>query len=127
MDITEYTLETLERYIARLKALGYENYNRVYNLLFLIIIQEMLDNDFRGFITETDYLLIDMTLQKEFGTSPLLPFPEYVKGGNMNYTGSISELAYRVNVNEQQVADLTDKALIAKVNVVEDVNDIVVP
>lgn len=60
VDVMEEVLyNALSRYFERLEQAGYVPYNNVYKLLILSFIREIVDNDYRGYITKDDYPYIE--------------------------------------------------------------------
>lgn len=60
VDVMEEVLyNSLSRYFERLEQAGYVPYNNVYKLLILSFIGEIVDNDYRGYITKDDYPYIE--------------------------------------------------------------------
>ena len=55
----EVLYNSLSRYFERLGQVGYVPYNNVYKLLILSFIREIVDNDYRGYITKDDYPYIE--------------------------------------------------------------------
>ena len=55
----EVLYNSLSRYFERLGQAGYVPYNNVYKLLILSFIREIVNNDYRGYITKDDYLYIE--------------------------------------------------------------------
>lgn len=109
MDNILYTV--ISRYFNILSKFGYVSYNEVYNILYLILIRDFVYNDFYGYITEDDYRHIEKSLYCLFGKSCLIPYPDFIMG-TLNL-GSVSELAYMVKKNTEDIS-----------KVVNDVNDI---
>ena len=72
----EVLYNSLSRYFGRLGQAGYVPYNSVYKLLVLSFIREIVDNDYRGYITKEDYSYIEEALDCLFGTSCLTPYPD---------------------------------------------------
>lgn len=91
--------EALSRYFHTLETLGYMPYNQAQKLLVLIFYKDYLMEDYRGLISECDYCLINQALECLYGSSCLIPYPDYNKMGSLQL-GSMSELAHRVNVLE---------------------------
>lgn len=121
MDDILYT--TLSRYFNKLSKFGYTSYNEVYNILYLILIRDFIYNDFYGYITEDDYRYIERSLYCLFGKSCLIPYPQYLVMGNLNL-GSLSELAYRVERNEQNIIEITNNVNILDTKI-EDNTDLI--
>lgn len=102
------------KYFNTLSYTGYINYDDVDKLLLLVIIEEFIYNDFRGFITENDYREIEKFLYKIFGTSCLIPYPSYCNNYTMNklHLGDISELSHRVSINEDNIEELQNTKVV---------------
>ena len=112
--LDEIVYNSIVRYFSALSNLGYVSYEDVNSLLFLTAIQEFIYKDFRGFINEDDYREIEKALYKVFGTSCLVPYPEYCNNADMNklHLGDISELAHRVEVNEENIEEIQDTKVV---------------
>ena len=112
MDDVLYS--SILKYFNTLSSTGYISYNDVDKLLLLVTIEEFIYNDFRGFITENDYREIEKFLYKIFGTSCLTPYPNYCNNYTMNklHLGDISELSYRVSVNEDNIEELQNTKVV---------------
>lgn len=110
----EIVYNSIVRYFSTLSNLGYISYEDVNRLLFLTAIQEFIYKDFRGFINEDDYREIEKALYKVFGTSCLIPYPKYCNNADMNklHLGDISELAHRVEVNEENIEEIQDTKVV---------------
>lgn len=110
----EVLYNSLLKYFDTLSSTGYVSYEDVDKLLLLVIIQEFVYNDFRGFITEDDYREIEKFLYKIFGTSCLVPYPNYCNDYTMNklHLGDISELSHRVDVNESNIKEIQDTKVV---------------
>lgn len=80
----EIIYDSILNYFSTLSNLGYINYNDVYKLLFLVAIRDFIYNDFWEYISEEDYREIEKSLYKIFGTSCLIPYPEFCNNVNMN-------------------------------------------
>lgn len=110
----EITFEAVNKYFTHLSNVGYFSQSNVDKLLLLTFIQEMIDNDFRGLISEEDYDYINKALYCLYGSSCLIPYPDYysTKRRGTMYIGSISELTHRVEVLEESGGSIPDKAII---------------
>lgn len=95
--------ESIKRYFTSLSMFGYKSYNDTYKLLYIISIRDFIYNDFRGLITEDDYRIIGRSLYNVFGTTCLLPYPQFCKSKGMNnlHLGSITELAHMVQRTQE--------------------------
>lgn len=78
---------SLERYFNALSKLGYKSYSEVDKLLVLIFIQELLDSECKSFITEDDYKAINQALYCLYGSSCLIPHPEYKSSASLSCSG----------------------------------------
>ena len=101
MDNVVY--ESIKRYFISLSMFGYKSYNDTYKLLYIISIRDFIYNDFRGLITEDDYRIIGRSLYNVFGTTCLLPYPQFCKSKGMNnlHLGSITELSHMVQRTQE--------------------------
>lgn len=101
MDNVVY--ESIKRYFTSLSMFGYKSYNDTYKLLYIISIRDFIYNDFRGLITEDDYRIIGRSLYNVFGTTCLLPYPQFCKSKGMNdlHLGSITELSHMVQRTQE--------------------------
>ena len=101
MDNVVY--ESIKRYFTSLSMFGYKSYNDTYKLLYIISIRYFIYNDFIGLITEDDYRIIGRSLYNVFGTTCLLPYPQFCKSKGMNnlHLGSITELSHMVQRTQE--------------------------
>ena len=95
----EMIYNSLSQYFAVLKKTGYYKYADVMKLLVLIFYNEFVFSDFRGKLSKADYQLIERALNCLYGTSCLIPYPDYLKMGKL-HLGEISEMAQRVKTME---------------------------
>jgi hypothetical protein len=100
--------KAIERYFTTLSQFGYKSYDDVYKLLFFIAVTDFVYSDVDAAITEDDYRDIEKALYCIFGTTCLLPYPEYCnkKQDDMNnlHLGDITDLAYQIcNLEEESV------------------------
>jgi hypothetical protein len=103
--MVNYLYDALCKYFGHLCNVGYMPQSQVDKLLILSSIQRMVDCDFRGYLNESDYNRINDALYKLYGTSCLVPYPDYYSNNNRTmYTCSISELAHRVTRLEENGA-----------------------
>jgi hypothetical protein len=56
--------------------------------------------DYRGFLSKDDYRLIERALNCLFGSTCLIPYPDYLKMGKL-HLGEITEVAQRVKTLEE--------------------------
>lgn len=95
----EYIYQSLSHYYTALGKLGYYKYADVKKLLVLLFYRDFVFNDYRGFISRSDYLTIEKALNCLFGTTCLMPYPDYLKMGKL-HIGEVSELSQRVKTLE---------------------------
>lgn len=79
MEFTHETSNALERYFSVLSYTGYKSYDKVYNLLVMVFIEEMLCGPMSEYITEEDYNTIHRSMNCLYGDC-MIPFPAYKKG-----------------------------------------------
>ena len=126
----EMTYQAISKYFTHLSNVGYFNQSNVNKLLLLTFIQELVDYDFRGLISEEDYNDINKALYCLYGSSCLIPYPDYynTKRRRTMYIGSISELTHRVEALEEAVeqggggggGSIIDKAIIVPSSIEDD-------
>lgn len=91
--------DALCRYFHALELKGYMPYKDMVKLLVLIFYRDFTAHDYRGLITRNDYLLIEKALDCLYGTSCLIPYPDYLKMGKL-YLGQMTEMASRLKAVE---------------------------
>lgn len=91
----EMIYNTLSYYFHALEVKGYMPFRDSVKALLLIFYRDFVFNDYRARITEEDYHLIEKALDCLYGTTCLIPYPDYLKMGKL-YLGEITELGTRV-------------------------------
>lgn len=91
----EIIYEALSRYYHSLEVKGYMPVSSGYKLLILIFLRDFVFNDFRALLSRDDYRLIERALDCLYGTSCLIPYPDYLKMGKLHLS-EMTELAARV-------------------------------
>ena len=91
----EIVYEALNKYYHVLELKGYMNISHGLKLLVLSFFKDYIYQDYRGLISKEDYRLIENALECIYGTSCLIPYPDYLKMGKL-HIGEITELAQRV-------------------------------
>ena len=86
-------------YYKTLGKLGYYKYLDVFRLLLLCFYRDFTLNDYRGILSREDYHEIELALNCLFGTSCLIPYPDYLKMGKL-HIGEMTEMAQRVKAIE---------------------------
>ena len=90
---------SLSSYYHALELKGYMSNSHAQKLLLLCFYRDFVMHDYRGLITKDDYHLIERALDCLWGSSCLIPYPDYLKMGKLNL-GAMSELAQRVKTIE---------------------------
>jgi len=102
----EMILNSLNQYYTVLRKTGYYKYADVRKLLVLIFYRDFVFNDYRGLLTKADYMLIERALNCLYGTTCLIPYPDYLKMGKL-HLGEMTEMAQRVkNIEDTNVIKL---------------------
>jgi hypothetical protein len=89
MDNIVYNAIT--QYYTALSKLGYHKYGDVFGLLVLCFLHDFVYSDYRGLISESDYGIIEKALNCLFGSSCLIPYPDYLKMNKL-HLGSMTVL-----------------------------------
>ena len=102
----EIIYNALTSYYNALEKLGYMSNSQAQKLLLLIFYRDFVFNDYRGLISKEDYQLIERALNCLYGTTCLIPYPDYLKMGKL-HLGEVTELAQRVkNIEDTEVVKL---------------------
>ena len=102
----EMIYSALTSYYHALEKLGYMSNSQAQKLLLLIFYRDFVFNDYRGIISKEDYQLIERALNCLYGTTCLIPYPDYLKMGKL-HLGEVTELAQRVkNIEDTEVVKL---------------------
>lgn len=97
----EILYNSLYNYFHALQLKGYMPYKAMMKLLVLGFYRDFVFSDYRGIITRDDYLLIERALDCLYGTTCLIPYPDYLKMGKL-HLGEITELSHRVQALEDE-------------------------
>lgn len=104
MDNIIYT--ALSRYYHALGLKGYMPYSDTMKLLVLIFYRDFVFGDYRGTIPQKDYYLIERALYCLYGSNCLIPYPDYMKTGQLKL-GEVTEMATRLrNLEDTPVLKL---------------------
>ena len=95
----EILYNSLSSYYNVLEKTGYMSYANMQKLLVLIFYRDFVYSDYRGKITKEDYHLIERALDCLWGSTCLIPYPDYLKMGKL-HIGEVTELANRVKTLE---------------------------
>ena len=100
MDVMDNIVySALCRYYKVLEHTGYVSYADMVKLLILVFFRDYIQEDYRGVISKEDYYLIERALECLFGSTCLIPYPDYLKMGKL-HLGEITEMAQRVKTLE---------------------------
>lgn len=72
---------SLDQYFKTLSNYGYMSYDHTYDMMLMIIIQDIITK-FACIITQEDYQMMSSLLESKYGTSCLMPYPEFRKCNN---------------------------------------------
>ena len=93
-------LETLTKYYHALELRGYMSRTHSEKLLVMAFYWDFMYNDYRALLSKEDYRLIEKALDCIYGTSCLIPYPDYLKMGKL-HLGEMTEMAQRVKTLEE--------------------------
>ena len=91
--------QSLMSYFNVLEKKGYIPFPQVLKLLVLCFYRDFVFQDYRGILTKNDYHLIEQALDCLYGSTCLIPYPDYLKMGKL-YLGELTEMAQRVKTLE---------------------------
>lgn len=91
----EIIYNALGNYYNALEMKGYMPYKDSIKLLLLIFYHDFVFNDYRGILSKEDYYAIEKALDCLYGSTCLIPYPDYLKMGKL-YLGQMTELASRL-------------------------------
>lgn len=95
----EILFDALTRYYHALELKGYMSVVQSAKLLVLCFYRDFMFHDYRGLLSKEDYCLIERALDCIYGTSCLIPYPDYLKMGKL-HLGEMTEMAQRVKTLE---------------------------
>ena len=93
-------LEALTKYYHALEVKGYMSKVHSEKLLVMAFYWDFMYNDYRALLSKKDYCLIERALDCIYGTSCLIPYPDYLKMGKLRL-GDMTEMAQRVKTLEE--------------------------
>lgn len=91
----EILLEALTKYYHALELRGYMSKANSDKLLVLAFYWDFMFHDYRALLSKRDYHLIERAWDCLYGTSCLIPYPDYLKMGKL-HLGEMTELAQRL-------------------------------
>lgn len=104
----KYLYNSYSSYFNALSKLGYVNDNKVQSLLIMTFIYNLVFKDYRGIISESDYIYIEKAINCLYGSNCLLPYRDYLKMGKLKI-GEYTELAHRLCALENSSTEDSDK------------------
>jgi len=93
------------RYFTSLGNFGYKSDKEVKKLIFYTFIQELVNTTSIA-ISKEDYKHLENALYCLYGTSCLIPYPDYCENPMFLHLGDVAELSARVDILEEKVEDL---------------------
>ena len=94
-----FIYSSISQYYDALSKLGYHKYGDVFKLLVLTFFRDFTFEDYRARLSREDYHEIEKALNCLFGSSCLIPYPDYLKMNKL-HLGSMTEMAQRVKTLE---------------------------
>ena len=95
----EFVYNAVNGYFHTLENFGYSRYRNIRSLLVLIFFYNLIYRDYRGFIKKKDYQTIERAMNCLYGSSCLIPYPDYLKMGKLKL-GEMTEVLDRVKALE---------------------------
>lgn len=90
-------------YYNALEKTGYMSYANMRKLLLLIFYRDFVFHDYRGLLSKEDYRLIERALDCLWGSTCLIPYPDYLKMGKL-HLGEMTEVGQRLrNIENTKV------------------------
>ena len=90
-------------YYNALEKTGYMSYANMQKLLLLIFYRDFVFHDYRGLLSKEDYHLIERALDCLWGSTCLIPYPDYLKMGKL-HLGEMTEVGQRLrNIENTKV------------------------
>lgn len=106
----EMVYNALCQYFGVLRKTGYYKYADVKKLLVLIFYWNLVYHDYRGLFSKADYSLIEQALNCLYGSTCLIPYPDYLKMGKL-HLGEMTEMAQRIkNAENTKVVKVKETA-----------------
>lgn len=99
-----YVYNAYYSYFHAIGQTGYMPQKHINSLLVLGFFYQLIYHDYRGYISKRDYHTIEKALNCLYGTSCLIPYPDYLKMGKLKL-GEMTEVLDRVRVNEDTLKE----------------------
>lgn len=97
-EITKITAEAIRRYFNALAKFGYKNYRDTEKVLVLMYLEELLSEDFFGYVTEEDYKIIIRAFSNLTGSNCMIDFPSHATYDKL-FKNELTEITPRVDGN----------------------------
>ena len=97
----ELLYNAIGNYYHALELKGYMSHSHAQKLLLLVFYRDFVFHDYRGLLSREDYLLIERALDCLWGSSCLIPYPDYLKMGKL-HLGEVTEMAQRIKTLEDE-------------------------
>ena len=91
----EMIYNSLSNYYNVLEKFGYANYSHMQKLLILTFYRDFCFHDYRGLLSKDDYHLIERALDCLYGSTCLIPYPDYLKMSKL-HLGEMGEITSRL-------------------------------
>ena len=99
---------SLYRYFTTLAKIGTVSYNSVNKLLVLIFYKHFIYEDYRGNLSKEDYNTIEKALDCLFGSTCLIPYPNYLEMGKL-HLGDMTEIAHKFTDIEDKIVSVKER------------------
>ena len=110
LDNMAYT--GVSNYFKTLSTFGYKEYKEVNKLLVLLFIEELLRSSLSIYISEEDYKAITNILYCLFGSTCLIPYPEFIV--NTSLVQALNDVTPRIT--EDDILRFSEDELLRLVN-----------
>ena len=110
LDNMAYT--GVSNYFKALSLFGYKEYKEVNKLLVLLFIEELLRSSLSIYISEEDYKAITNILYCLFGSTCLIPYPEFIV--NTSLVQALNDTTSRIT--EDDILRFSEDELLRLVN-----------
>jgi hypothetical protein len=97
--ITKITAEAVKRYFNALFKFGYKNYRDTEKVLLLIYLEELLSDNFFGYVTEDDFRIIKRAFNSLIGSNCMIEYPSHATYDKLFKTES-TEITPRLDGND---------------------------
>lgn len=108
MEVTNDAFNAVCKYFHTLSNLGYKKNTEVNKLLVYLFLEEILFGVWSCFVTDSDYKDLDKALYCLYGTSCMMPYPEY----KIAYTDVTKSMPNRYRISEDEIMRVTETGII---------------